>query len=39
MIALGLVLALAALATWWALRNAPTCTCGREECGGGCIPR
>lgn len=20
----------------WALKTAPTCTCGRTECGGGC---
>lgn len=21
----------------WAIRTAPTCTCGKTDCGGGCL--
>lgn len=23
----------------WSLKKAPTCVCGREDCGGGCWPK
>lgn len=35
----AVVVVLLGLLVWRALRNVPTCTCGDEECGGGCIAR
>lgn len=32
------IIAVAAAMIWmtWEMKRAPTCQCGREDCGGGC---